>query len=67
MTMVNYREASELLGVAKGTLYAWVSERRIPHIRLGRRAVRFGTDELIAWLEAHRVQPEVEQQAVVQD
>jgi excisionase family DNA binding protein len=53
---VGYDEASRILNVKRQTLYAWVSRKRIPHIRLGPRCIRFSRAELNRWIEASRVQ-----------
>ncbi len=55
---LTYAEASDYLGLPVGTLYAWVSEKRIPHIRLGARTVRFDPAELVRWLDERRVSGE---------
>ena len=55
MELLNYEEAAEFLGVQRGTLYAWVSLRRVPHVRFSARCVRFDAAELRAWVEARRV------------
>ena len=47
--LVNVDELSELLSVAKGTLYQWVYLRRIPFIKVG-RCLRFDAEEVIASL-----------------
>ena len=39
-----------------GTLYALVAQNRIPHVRLGRRLVRFPRLAIEAWLNEHLVQ-----------
>ena len=52
----NYDRAAEMLGLAKGTLYAMVHQNRVPHIRLGHRLVRFDPLELEKYVEAHRVE-----------
>ncbi len=44
MRILSYDDAAEFLGICKGTLYALVSQRRIPHVRIGPRLVRFRTD-----------------------
>ncbi len=51
--MVGYREAAAFLGVAVGTLYAWVHHGRVPCYRLGRRCVRFDLTQLARWLALH--------------
>ena len=53
--IIGYREASDLLGVPKGTVHCWVSRRLLPHLRLGKRLVRFRRAELQAWLDSHQV------------
>jgi excisionase family DNA binding protein len=58
MEMLGYGEAAGLIGVPRGTLYAWVHDHRIPHVRLGARLVRFRRKELEAWLSERHV-PEV--------
>jgi len=58
--MLDYDEASAVLGLPKGTLYAMVSHRRIPHIRMGPRLVRFRREDLDKWLRTQTVLPEGE-------
>lgn len=55
--LLTYQGASQLLGVPVGTLYNWVSLKRIPFIRLTERMVRFDAAELARWLNERRVQP----------
>lgn len=54
--LIGYQDAAEIIGVPIGTLYAWVSENKIPHKRLGKRLVRFSTDEIKAWISKHSVE-----------
>jgi excisionase family DNA binding protein len=53
----NYKTTHEVTGLPLGTLYALVSAGRIPHVRLGPRHVLFPVDELLKWIEQHRVTP----------
>lgn len=55
MDLLDYNQAAEFLGVRRGTLYAWVSLKRVPHIRFSARCVRFDRGELEAWVEGQRV------------
>ena len=55
MEMLGYIETAALLGVPVGTVYAWVSRHRIPHVRLGPRLVRFRRSEIEQWIEVRRV------------
>ena len=54
--MLNYAQAAEILGLPVGTLYAMVAKRNIPHIRLGRRLVRFSREALERWVKEHAVE-----------
>jgi excisionase family DNA binding protein len=54
--LINYQQASDLLGIKVGTLYAYVSQARIPHIRMSRRMVRFRPSELERWVEEFQSQ-----------
>lgn len=47
-------QLSTRLGVRPSTLYSWVGSGEIPYLRLGRRLIRFRTDEIDLWLESHR-------------
>jgi excisionase family DNA binding protein len=53
--MLDYQSAAELLGLKLATLYAWTSQRRVPHFKLGRRCVRFSHSELTTWLQERAV------------
>jgi excisionase family DNA binding protein len=55
--MLSYREAARLLGLPVGTLYTLVHTRRVPHVRLGGRLVRFSRLELERWVN-ERIVPE---------
>jgi excisionase family DNA binding protein len=46
---------SELLKVPTSTIYALCRERRIPHLRVGRRIV-FERAALMDWVRAHLVE-----------
>ena len=48
--LVGYKEASEILGVPVGTLYAKVCKGEIEHHRLGPRLVRFSRRALAKFL-----------------
>ena len=54
---MDYKEAAAFLGVPVGTLYWFVHQRRVPHIRYSARLVRFERDALEAWRRSHRVEP----------
>jgi excisionase family DNA binding protein len=48
-------EAAEILAVAPATVYEWIRAGRLPHIRLGPRAIRFTRGLLAAWIAACHV------------
>ena len=52
--LLTVKEVAQYLGVRPVTIYAWVKQRRIPHIPLsiGKRkeCVRFRRESLEAWL-----------------
>lgn len=54
---LTYAQAAQLLSMPIGTLYSFVSLRKIPFIRISRRSVRFDKAELERWLDARRVPP----------
>ena len=53
--LLSYEEASSFLNVPINSLYSLVCKKRIPHLRLGRRFVRFSKRELQEWLNTHRI------------
>jgi excisionase family DNA binding protein len=53
--ILDYRGAAACTGLPVGTLYALVSHRRIPHLRLGPRLVRFSSLQLREWLATHSI------------
>ena len=50
--LLTLRQAAAYLGLSPWTLRQWVSQRRIPHVKLG-RAVRFDPVALVAWIAEH--------------
>jgi len=49
--LMDIKEVSQRLCIKESTLRAWIFQRRIPCIRLG-RLVRFRESDLAAWLKA---------------
>ena len=49
--LLTINEVSELTGLAVGTLYHFVSERRIPVVRLSKRCIRFRKRDLSDWIQ----------------
>ena len=52
--LLTYQEISKLLNIKIATLYSLVSRRRIPHIRLSGKMVRFDQEQIERWLDARR-------------
>jgi excisionase family DNA binding protein len=50
--LLTIAEVSELTGLAVGTLYHFVSQRRIPVVRLSKRCIRFRQSDLSEWIKA---------------
>ena len=53
--LLTYAEVAERFGFKVNTLYSLVRQRRIPHVRLGKRFVRFPLVELVNWVRAAQV------------
>lgn len=54
--LTGYPGAMEETGLCLNTLYALVHRKKIPHIRLSSRLVRFSRSALRAWLNQHQVE-----------
>ncbi|MBU0683514.1 MAG: helix-turn-helix domain-containing protein [Candidatus Omnitrophica bacterium] len=53
--LLSIQELSEHLKVSTNTIYSWVSQKRIPHIKVG-RLVRFEKGKINEWLESRSVE-----------
>ena len=51
---IGIEECAEYLDIKKGTLYAWVHERKIPHLKFG-KPVKFDLRELEGWIKKRKV------------
>lgn len=54
--LLNIRETSEYLGIPVNTLYCWVSQRRIPFVKMGKRTM-FDLSRLNDYIDEHTRQP----------
>ena len=54
--LISVRVAAVYTGLSVHTIYAMVSQRRIPHIKLG-RLVKFDVPMLDAWIRKNTVMP----------
>ena len=52
--LINIRELAELTGLSVGTLYQWVSQRRIPFVKVG-RLTKFDIRDIDEWIEGNKV------------
>lgn len=55
--LATYGEVEKKYGIPRGTLYSMVANGTIPHLRLGKRHVRFRLSELRRWLDQCSVAP----------
>jgi excisionase family DNA binding protein len=49
--LLTINELSVLTGLAVGTLYHFVSQKRIPVVRLSKRCIRFRYSDLLHWIQ----------------
>ncbi len=49
--LMNVREVSELLNVKPSTIRKWVHTGFIPHVKLGKRSVRFQVSIIEEWVK----------------
>ena len=48
--LLTAREVAELTGFAEGSIRHWVSEFRIPFVRISNRCVRFRKEDIERWI-----------------
>ncbi len=48
--LLNTNELSQMIDVRRGTLYRWVSQRRIPYVKVG-RGTKFDIDAIDEWIK----------------
>ena len=51
---LNVKELSGLTGLKQSTIYQWVSQRKIPYIKLGKK-ILFDPDKINKWIEENTV------------
>ena len=57
MKLITVNELCERYGLCHGTIYSYVYRKKIPHIRLGNRMLRFDPEIIEAWIKAGEVFP----------
>ena len=56
--LMGTKETSEFLGIKKQTLYEWITQRKIPFIKVG-RLTKFRKTDLESWLDKRAKEEEV--------
>lgn len=59
--LLTVKEVAILTGLAVGTIYHLVSQRRIPTTKLSKRCLRFKRDHITEWINKHSVKEGVNQ------
>jgi excisionase family DNA binding protein len=54
--LLDIEKLSEMLGVKRATIYAWIYRKKIPFIKLG-RLLRFRESEILDWIAKQSVSP----------
>ena len=54
--MMDIHELANKLGVSVSGVYTWVSQEKIPFVKIG-RLVRFDANDIDKWLEEKKVKP----------
>jgi len=54
--LISLKEAAKYIDVSRHTLYTWVSEGRIPYVKVG-SLTKFDLGLLDAWLKQNTVMP----------
>jgi len=52
--LLSIDELSRFIGISKGTLYNWVSQRKIPFVKCN-GLLRFDVDDINRWIEDNKV------------
>ena len=50
--LLTITELSDYLNIKQRTLYKYVQENYVPHIRIGRKIIRFDINKIDEWLES---------------
>ena len=55
--LIDINELAELTGLSIHTLYTWVSQKRIPHVKIG-RLTKFDLKVIEGWIDSLSVEPQ---------
>jgi excisionase family DNA binding protein len=58
LKLLSIKEVSEITGISVGTLYHWVSQKRIPVVRFSSRCIKFRLSDIETWLSEQIVPPD---------
>lgn len=50
--LMTIKEVATLTNLSVGTLYHFVSQKRIPVVRLSKRCIRFRYSDLVSWISS---------------
>lgn len=53
--LIGIQDVAEYLGVSTNTIYAWISQKRIPYYKVG-RLVKFDAAEIDRWIATKKVE-----------
>ncbi len=53
--LMNINDLSKHLGVQVSTVYSWVSQKKIPYVKMG-RLVKFDAKDIETWVDEKKVQ-----------
>ena len=56
MPLWSVNQCAQALGISMATIYAWVHQQRIPHIKIG-SALRFDPERIRQWVEEQAREP----------
>ena len=54
--LIDVNELAELTGLSVHTLYTWVSQKRIPYLKVG-RLTKFDLKVIEEWIDSRAVEP----------
>ncbi len=55
--LLNIRELSKLLDISVNTIYAMVSQKRIPYVKVG-RLTKFDVQQIKEWIKKNSIKEE---------
>jgi len=53
--LLTYKQLEQRYGIKVTTAVSLVREERIPHVRFGRRFIRFDVEQIEQWIARHQV------------